>query len=251
VENVAQTNSWQESVASPSSTARTLVRRAPPSPSMSMRFWKLDWSAHLPWYFDDGRAEVIRPEDALPFIRTHYPSIFGKPDGEGQFLASPMTEAKRRFFDEMDFFMLRVDDRDAGIVMGHPTDWTSYYVRSAALLPEFRDRRMLTQFGERLFEPLRAAGAERVEAECSPANVPMARLLTGQGYIVTASTNSERWGVMLRYTKFLAPDAQAAFMRQYTSMPFAQRSRSKPNAQGGRHEEVRSHEHLSGLKPAV
>jgi Acetyltransferase (GNAT) family len=130
----------------------------------------------------------------------------------------------------MDFFMIRIDGQDAGVVMGHPTDWTSYYVRSAAVLPAFRDRRVLTQFGERLFDPLRAAGVERIEAETSPANVPMGRLLTGQGYMVTGSVTSERWGVVLRYTKFLAPEAQAAFMRQYTAMPFAQRAQSKPNA---------------------
>ena len=220
---MAQTTTWQDGTG--------VFRREAASPmSMSMRLWGLDWSARLPWHFDDGRAEVVTAEEALPFIREHYPSIFGKADGEGQFLPSPMTEAKRRFFAEMDYFMLRVDDRNAGIVMGHPTDWTSYYVRSAAVLPEFRDRRVLTQFGARLFDPLREVGAERVEAECSPANLPMARLLTGQGYIVTASVNSERWGVMLRYTKFLAADAQAAFMRQYTAMPFAQRAQSKPNA---------------------
>jgi hypothetical protein len=205
-------------------------REAEASLSMSMRLWGLDWSAHLPWYFDDVRAEVATPEEALPFIRQHYPAIFGKAGAEGLFLASPMTDAKRRFFGELDFFMLRVGDDNAGIVMGHPTDWTSYYVRSAAVLPAFRDRRVLTQFGERLFEPLRSVGVERIEAETSPANVPMGRLLSGQGYMVTASVTSERWGVMLRYTKFLAPEAQAAFMRQYTAMPFAQRAQSKPNA---------------------
>lgn len=193
---------------------------------MSMRLLGLDWSAHLPWHFDDGRAEVVSADQALPFIQQHYPAIFGRTEAVGHFLPSPMTDAKRRFFGEMDFFMLRVGDRDAGLVMGHPSDWSSYYVRSAAVLPEFRERRVLTQFAERLYEPLRAMGVERIEAESSPANVPMARLLTGQGYMVTAQVNSERFGLMLRYTKFLLGDAQAAFMRQYTAMPFSPRSRS-------------------------
>lgn len=198
--------------------------------SMAMRLWSLDWSAHLPWHFDDGRAEVATVADALPFVREHYPSIFGLPEGCGHFLPSPMTEAKRRFFEEMDFFFVRVEDRTAGVVMGHPSDWNSYYVRSAAMLPEFRERRVMTQFSERLYEPLRAAGVERLEAECSPANTPMARILNGQGFLVTATINSERWGVMLRYTKFLLEDAQAAFMRQYTAMPISKRLATKPQA---------------------
>jgi hypothetical protein len=199
---------------------------------MSQRLWNLDWRSVLPWHFDDGRADFATPEEALPFIQEHYAAIFGQNELEGRFLPSPTTEAKRRFFQEMDYFILRVGDRDAGILMGHPSDWTSYYVRSAALLPAFRDRHLLTQFGLRICEPLRAAGVERIEAECSPANVPMARLLTGQGYLVTGSVTSERWGVVLRYTKFLSEDASAAFMRQYTAMPFSKRRQENtPNTE--------------------
>jgi hypothetical protein len=40
---------------------------------------------------------------------------------------------------------------------------------------------------------------------------------------VTGSVTSERWGVVLRYTKFLSKDASDAFMRQYTAMPFSKR----------------------------
>jgi hypothetical protein len=164
---MAQTNAWQDGVSSHSAITGSGVRRRAVggASSTSMRLWSLDWRAHLPWYFDDGRAEVAAPEEALPFIQQHYPAIFGLPETGGHFLSSPMTDAKRRFFDEMDFFLLRVGDRAAGVVMGHPSDWTSYYVRSAALLPEFRDRRMLTQFGERLYEPLRAeSNASRLTA---------------------------------------------------------------------------------------
>jgi hypothetical protein len=212
--------------------------------SMSLRLWSLDWSAELPWHFEDGRAEAASVEEALPFMREHYPAIFDKPGEENGFLASPMTEAKRRFFGEMDFFMLRVGDDDAGIVMGHPSDWSSYYIRSVALLPQFRDRRLWSGFCGRLYEPLRAVGVERIEIETSPANVAMTRGLLGQGFLATASLSSERWGLLLRYSKFLLADAQDAFTRQYTATTFSQRARLNPNAQGGRHEEVRSRHHL-------
>jgi hypothetical protein len=216
---MAQPNILPQDTIRPS-VVRRIEREALP---MSQRLWNLDWRSALPWHFDDGRAEFATPEEALPFVQDNYGAIFGQKDLEGRFLPSPTTEAKRRFFAEMDYFILRVGQRDAGIVLGHPSDWTTYYVRSAALLPAFRDRHLLTQFSERLYEPLRASGVERIEAECSPANVPMARLLTGQGYMVTGSVTSERWGVVLRYTKFLSEDAGAAFMRQYTAMPFAKR----------------------------
>jgi hypothetical protein len=216
---MAQTNVWPQSTSRPV-LARRAEREAQP---MSERLWNLDWRSILPWHFDDGRADFATPEEAMPFIQDHYAAIFGHKDLTGRFLPSPTTEAKRRFFAEMDYFLFRVDHQVAGILMGHPTDWTTYYIRSAALLPEYRERRVLTRFLERLDGPLRAAGVERVEAECSPANVPVVRLLTAQGYVATASVSSERWGLMLRYTKFLSEEASAAFIRQYTAMPFAKR----------------------------
>jgi hypothetical protein len=88
---------------------------------------------------------------------------------------------------------------------------------------------VLSQFLERIDQPLRGVGVERVEAECSPANVPVVRLLTSQGYVATASVSSERWGLMLRYTKFLSADAASAFMRQYTAMPISKRRHDNPN----------------------
>jgi hypothetical protein len=182
----------------------------------------------LPWQLDGGSAEFATRDEALPFVQEQYPAIFAQKDLQGRFLPSPMTEAKRRFFAEMDYFLFRVDGHVAGVLMGHPTDWTTYYLRSAAILPEYRERRILTQFFEGLVAPLRAVGVERLETECSPANVPVVRLLTAQGYLATASVSSERWGLMLRYTKFLSEDASAAFMRQYTAMPIAKRRQHNP-----------------------
>ena len=151
---MAQPNIWQESGIRPTRALRGEREAAP----MSQRLWNLDWRAALPWHFDDGRAEFATPEAALPFVQEHYPAIFGQKDLEGRFLPSPTTEAKRRFFLEMDYFVFRVGDDVAGVLMGHPTDWTTYYIRSAALLPEYRERRVLTQFLDRLDQPLRAAG---------------------------------------------------------------------------------------------
>lgn len=214
---MAQPDVW------PQRTTKPLRRREGEELPLSRRLWSLDWRTELPWQLEGGRAEFATPHGTLPFMMEHYPTIFAQGDLAGRFLPSPMTEAKSRFFAEMDYFVFDVEGATAGVFMAHPTDWTTYYLRSTAILPQYRERHMLTSFFEKLDAPLRAAGVERIETDCSPANVPIVRMLSAQRYVVTGTFNSERWGLLLRYTKFLSPDARAAFTRQYTAMPFSQR----------------------------
>jgi len=208
-------------------------RRELPAPTLSQRWWGLDWRDVLPFHLDGARADFATMADVLPFVKEYYPAIFGAKDVESRFLESPMTEAKRRYFAEMDFFQFRVDGEAAGVFMAHPWDWNSYYVRSTALLPQYRGRRLLGRMLQRLEDPLRAAGVERVETEVSPANAPMIRTIGEQGFIVTGQTATERWGLLLRYTRFLSHEANAVFRRHYVGMKVSKRSetptdRSRP-----------------------
>ncbi len=186
--------------------------------SHSSRLWGIDWDKILPWSFEEVRVEPASFNDALPFMRDHYATIFGAHAIESRFLASPMTPAKRRFCEESDVFLFRTSDRTVGLLLANPADWSSYYMRSVAVLPEFRERRLLTRFMEQSYAPLRAAGVERIEGECSPANAPMMRMLVGQGFLVTSTANSERWGATVRFTKFLSEEAESVFLRQFNAV---------------------------------
>jgi hypothetical protein len=104
-------------------------------------------------------------------------------------------------------------------MMGHPTDWSTYYVRSMAFLPECRERGWADQFVKGICEPLRKAGCLRWECECSPANLAVMRLLTSNGHLQTGMLTSERWGQVLRFTKYLRDDAEQAFRRQFIYVP--------------------------------
>lgn len=183
--------------------------------SQSRRLWGLCWDTVLPWSIDDVSVEVGTFADALPFIRDHYARIFGEGSAPGRFLSDPMTGAKRRFGDEMDVLAFRHEDSTVGLLMAHPLDWSTYYMRSVALLPEYRDRRLLTRLVERTFSPLREVGVERIEGDCAPTNGAMMRMLVGLGFLVTSTANSERWGAHVRFTKYLRDDAEDVFARQF------------------------------------
>ena len=126
------------------------------TPRESARLWGVDWAACTPWAFDDVRVVMGTFDDATPFVEAHYPSIF---TAHGtKFLADPMTAAKRRFAAGMDVFLCHADGAMVGVLMGHPLDWSTYYMRSAALLPRYRDRRVLTRLVE---DHVRAAPRRR------------------------------------------------------------------------------------------
>lgn len=191
--------------------------------TLSQRILGLDWGEHLPLRIDDVWVESASFEEALPFIEAHYGRIFG--DQQARFLADPMTPAKRRFCDEMDVLTLRADglaERASGdligLLIGHPLDWSSYYMRSVAILPAYRKRHLLTRLVAWTEAPLRAAGVERIEGDCSPANAPMMKMLVGLGYLATGTTSSERWGAMVHFAKFLRDEAEEVFTRQFCGM---------------------------------
>jgi ribosomal protein S18 acetylase RimI-like enzyme len=150
-------------------------------------------------------------------MKEHYGEIFGSE--RDRFLVEPMTAAKRRFCSETDIFLFRAEDRTVGLLMGHPTDWSTYYIRTTAFIEEYRARGLMRQFAVGLWDALRDAGAARVETEVLPSNRPTLALLAKEGFIVTSAGVSERWGAMLRLTKFLATEPEEVFRRQFCSMP--------------------------------
>lgn len=204
---------------------RSGVHRAARRLTLSERLWDLDWSNVLPWQFDGAVMVRSTYAEASSFMTAHYADIFGR---ETRFFVEGASDAKRRFWDEMDVFAFRADDEVVGIAAGHPTDWSTYYVRTLALLPAVRERRITSGFTQNLSDALRSAGVARWEADTSPANTPMIRMFSRAGFVVTSTLNSERWGAMLRFTKFLREDAQATFHEQFTSIPAFGRNPPRP-----------------------
>lgn len=184
----------------------------------SLALWGLDWSSVLPWTFEDVRVEAGTFDEATRFMEAHYASSFPPVAGGVPFASDPMTPAKRRFGEAMDVFLMRHEGRVIGIMMGHPTDWSGYYARSGAVLPAFRDRHLMGRTLAALAGPLRAAGVGRVETEVSVGNAPALRMMTRLGWLVTATSNSERWGTMLRFSKLLRDDAEDAFVRHFCAV---------------------------------
>jgi RimJ/RimL family protein N-acetyltransferase len=186
--------------------------------TMTERWLGFDWSEVLPWRIGDVDIELGRFEDIEAFLAEHGTTLVGG-EPETRFLVEETTDAKRRFWAEGDVLVFRHHGRVVGYYGGHPSDWSSYYCRTMTTLPEYRESGLGGEVCRRIEETLAAKGVARIEVDTSNANVPMQRILLGLGFLITATTTSERWGTMLRFTRFVHEDAEETYRRQFVYSP--------------------------------
>ncbi|MFW6086439.1 MAG: GNAT family N-acetyltransferase, partial [Myxococcota bacterium] len=84
-----------------------------------------------------------------------------------------------------------------------------------AVLPDYWDRRAASDWIERTSDVLAHRGIHRLETETAPANHRVVHLLNRLGFVITATTQSERWGVLLRFTRFLDQEPAQLFADRY------------------------------------
>jgi hypothetical protein len=186
--------------------------------SFSHDLWGIDWQSLLPITLaDDGLvAEYSNFEACTPFIAANYASIFDEQPGASAFSNNRPHPAKARYYELTgDFIKFSLGGEPIGLFVGMPSDWSSYYVRSAAMLPEHQGRHAPQAFFRALFPVLAKHGVERVELDVSPANAAMMHIVTRLRFNATGTTLSERWGALIHFTKFLADDCEDIFMKQF------------------------------------
>jgi RimJ/RimL family protein N-acetyltransferase len=214
--------------------------------TLSERYWGIDWAAELPWIADEFRIDLSNFDEIASFFAEHGPEMFGK-DAEGRWLQEPMGPAKLQFLRESDVLAFRHDEKLVGYLLGQPSDWSSYYVRSLTILPRWRGQGLIAAIAAGLDRTLRTAGVQRIEADTASDNAAMALGFLRHGWVATGFNNSDRWGATVRYTRYLTDEATAVFRNQYC-LDVRPRCRVQKSPIGaGRdqpHEEVRSHLHV-------
>jgi RimJ/RimL family protein N-acetyltransferase len=190
--------------------------------SMSQRWWGLEWGRILPWKIGDVTIEHSSFEELTPFFVANRDQLFGAPDE--RFVDEPFDDVRRRFWAEADVVLFRHGGEVIGYFGAHPTDWSTYYFRSMAILPKFRGADLTMQIAAKVIEILAETPVARFEIDTSIANVPMTKIMLALGMVVTSTIVSERWGTMLRFTKFIDPDAGRVFKRQFVNFPEYERN---------------------------
>jgi hypothetical protein len=199
---------------------------------LSEIMWDLDWSQLLPIDVSDGILVTASSlEKALPFIQSHYAEIFEESPDDHRFWHEPMSQARIRYYQRVgDFFEFRRDQMTVGLMIGTPVDWSTYYVRSSAVLKAYQGLHLVQRLFRVLSRWLAAAGVTRVETDTAPSNLASIQILTRARFNLTGTVLSERWGVNARFTKFLDQAAEDVFFRQYCSgVQYQLRERGEPH----------------------
>jgi hypothetical protein len=165
---------------------------------------------------DGVEATRGEPDRIKDFLAKEFPSLTEEALGAAP--TATTVAAKRRYLQTAcDLIELRHHGRTVGIVIAAPEDWGSYYIRSFAVLRTYQRPGLIRRFvRESLFDPLIAHHVERIAADTSPTNLAMSRLLGELHFHVTGHHLSDRWGPLVRYTKFLDPVCEANFHARFS-----------------------------------
>ena len=208
-----------------------------PRMQLSETLWGIRWGDVLPYRLSpEVMAVASSYEQALPFIEANYPAIF-EDDGSRRFLPQQSSGAKARYYRNVgDFFEFKLETKTVGLIIGTAIDWSTYYLRSVAALPEVHGKRVMQLFMPVLFSVLHAAGIERVETDTSPSNIAMVHLLSRLRFNPSGTVLTDRWGALMKFTLFLNDEAERTFIAQFcTGIHYQLRNRldiPKANAKG-------------------
>ena len=204
------------------------LRPVPVERPLSETLWDLRWDEHLP--FDLGAGCSVRTssfERAKPFVLEHYAAIF-EDDPSSPFSSEPSAPSKARYYRHCaDFFEFIHAGSVIGLLVADPLDWSTYYVRSAAILPDHHGRQAVQRFFTALaFDRLARAGVARIDIDVSPSNLAMHHIATRLRFNPSGTLLTDRWGALTRFTKFLGPDEERTFVDTFcTGVKYQLRSR--------------------------
>jgi hypothetical protein len=201
--------------------------RSPAVMRMTEALWGIRWEEILPYPIDHDVVVIASSfEESLPFIEANYARIFEE-EGDTRFSCASNTDPRVRYYRTVgDFFEFKQGDRTVALLIGTAADWSTYYIRSAAALPEVQGKKLIQRFFPEMFAVLKAAGVERIEADTSPSNMATLHLLSRLRFNPTGTVLTDRWGAHIRFTRYLDDAAEQVFLDQFCTGVRYQRRRS-------------------------
>lgn len=189
---------------------------------LSKQLWNIDWKQELSHDLINDRFKFcVGNRELLDlFMNKHKDKIFYQSERESPFFNRSISPHKKQYLEYVSDIFLIYDNRDiVGVFVSDPTDWSSYYLRYINILPECRGEKLCELCCQRLFPILEKHNIERVSCDISPIHKAQIHRMTNLGFVITGTFQSERWGVLLQFTKFFNQETEQNFSKNFCLGP--------------------------------
>ena len=179
------------------------------------------WENFFPYKFQDipFKVKISNLEIFKTFAQSNFKDIFKQDLKNSPFIWFEESLSKNRYYERSgDFFSFHEEKSDhmVGVFVGTLSDWSTYYLRNVAILPEFQGQKIFQCFLEYFVDCLEDAGVDRVEGEISVSNLINIHNLIKLGFFVSGQVLTERWGAMVRLVKYLNMKHEHVFLSQFS-----------------------------------
>lgn len=201
-------------VSAPTETTKTKERPK----TLSERTWNFSWDDHLPATIGSRgiTIELSSFDEVYEYARENFDRIFELDKKHNPFVHWEDKGVKERYYREtMDVFVVKREGTLIGINVCGPSDWSSYYLRHSSVLPEAQGNMALSGFIQFIIDKMEQLGVKRLQAETSPANLPIIQILTRLRFNLAGMQLTERWGAIMLLTKFLDKKNEGVFLDQF------------------------------------
>lgn len=135
--------------------------------------------------------------------------------GDSRFLAENCLARDRFYLIFADFFKFSLEGQLAGVLVGTLADWSTYYIRYVQISPELRGEGLYQNLVQRLIQILGNHGVNRIEVDVSPTNLVHVHVLNKLGFNAVGLSATDRWGMLVKYSKFINSESQNVFTNQF------------------------------------
>ena len=190
-------------------------------PPLSQTLLQIPWDKVFPVHLerdDAGVAVTIEQttyDDVTQFLIEHWVEINSEM-GEHPFLFAGMSERKKEYYLlTSDFLAFKKGGKTIGVYIGSTHDWSTYYMRYAWLMPQYRKGGMFSKLIKSIVEACKLGAVERVDVQVSPASLPSLIMYQKMQFNHVGFEVSERWGAMVKLTKLLRRENENVMLNQF------------------------------------
>lgn len=186
---------------------------------LSELIWGVNWKNYLPCSLGSSDYKLVFTDskEFFKLKKSELSFLITSEETTDQFLKEINKVEKNNYLENVsDFFIIKKNQVIVGLVICELMDWSTYYLRYIFLDPNHRGQELTKSFVIFIEKILSNFNVDKLVCEISPINSAQIIRMSELGFICTGNTLSERFGTLIKFTKFLKPDPLKVFGQQFT-----------------------------------